>query len=101
MYNLEQIDCGENADDEHAQADCDPEAETPFDDLASLWAIPAEQERLEIEPQPARHEGTHDEKPDIIAGKSHRDGDELIGYRRDAFAQNDQGAPTRYRLADG
>src|SRR3954453_22580801 len=91
----EQVYRSHDASDENHGTECHPESKPLLDDGARLGAIAVEQKSQQIEADAAGDERQPDEHPEIIAGKTRGDRDDLIGDRRQAFEQDDPGPPLR------
>src|SRR6202048_4785433 len=70
-----------------------PQPEAFLDLGTDHVTIAVEQDRDEKEPAATGDDRAQHEQPDIVAGKARGDGHELIGNRRQTFADDDPGAP--------
>src|SRR5207247_4427317 len=64
-------------------------------------SVAVEQDRDDEKPPATRDDRTPDKQPDVVPGKARGDGHELVGDRRQTFANDDQGAPLGIGSTEG
>src|ERR1700757_323478 len=86
---------------QHGRADQHPQCEVLLDPDPDPFPKGVGQDPCHKEAHPACDDRAKDEQPDIETGKARRDGDELVGDRREPLADDDQCAPCRIAGAEG
>src|SRR5262249_32121193 len=100
MRTSKDINRYNHAGHQRSEADAEPEREPLLDDDARTWTIAMEQEGDEIEAHPARDDRQEDERDDGVGGEAGRDGDDLVGNRRQALEQDDPRSPFHIGIAE-